>query len=679
MVEVSHEALIRHWERLRAWIDENRANLRTRADLAADRDEWLKHGQRADLLIPPGLRLEAARRCATSPATSKSTMSRTISRHRSTPTSQRKHAAQISGSTPHLADENDNAADAERLRPTSSGGVPWSGPFGTWPACPPRCAMPSSVSLPTDHQIEDPSLAPARSRAFGLRPEADGIQRLWPGPRRDPTDHRPRQLQALAQAVQTLGPTPEQAQAALGPVLDAIRQTTDPTAPGPGPGRPDPRPQARPEQAQAALGPVLDAIRQTTDPSARGPGPGRPDPRTQARPSRPRPPSAPSSTPSAKTTDADQLEALAQAVQTLGPKLTPEQAQAALARPRRHPKDHHPDTAPGPGPGRADPRAQRPSRPRPPLAPSKKLRTAQLRPRPRPLRGPRPDASRQTRRSARVQAVPDALPTALAQAVQPRGPARALAGPGRPDPRPKLTPEQAQAALGPVLDAIRQTTDPDQLQALAQAVQTLGPSSRPSKPRPPSAPSSTPSPTSDPYRLRALAQAVQTLGPSSARAGPGRPRPRPRRHPPDHRPLPAPGPGPGRPDPRPHARAGPGRPRPGPRTIRQITDLRSAPVPGAGRPAPRAVSPAQAQAALNRSSTPSARPPTPTSPGPGSGRPDPWTHARARAARPFSIQVSRTMLARQTSRPLRSAFARRSRSPCPSTRPSPILPPLSSC
>ena len=30
-VEVSHEALIRHWDKLRAWIDDNRDKLRTRA------------------------------------------------------------------------------------------------------------------------------------------------------------------------------------------------------------------------------------------------------------------------------------------------------------------------------------------------------------------------------------------------------------------------------------------------------------------------------------------------------------------------------------------------------------------------------------------------------------------------------------------------------------------------
>ncbi|MGE3295338.1 MAG: TIR domain-containing protein [Geminicoccaceae bacterium] len=60
--EVSHEALIRHWERLRGWIDENRANLRIRSALVADRDEWLKQSRDRSLLIEPGLRLEAARR-----------------------------------------------------------------------------------------------------------------------------------------------------------------------------------------------------------------------------------------------------------------------------------------------------------------------------------------------------------------------------------------------------------------------------------------------------------------------------------------------------------------------------------------------------------------------------------------------------------------------------------------
>jgi hypothetical protein len=65
--EVSHKALIRHWERLRGWIDENRANLRTRSALVADRDEWLRQGKDRSLLIEPGLRLEAARRLRDQP------------------------------------------------------------------------------------------------------------------------------------------------------------------------------------------------------------------------------------------------------------------------------------------------------------------------------------------------------------------------------------------------------------------------------------------------------------------------------------------------------------------------------------------------------------------------------------------------------------------------------------
>ncbi len=165
--------------------------------------------------------------------------------------------------------------------------------------------------------------------------------------------------------------------------------------------------------------------------------------------------------------------------------------------------------------------------------PASILRAFGLRPEPtavQRLLGPVLDAIRQTTDPDQLQA--------LAQAVQTLGP---------------NSPEQAQAALGPVLDAIRQTTDPDQLQALAQAVQTLGPT--------PEQAQAALGPvldairqTTDPDQLQALAQAVQTLGPKLARAGPGRPRPGPRRHPPDHRSRPAPGPGPGRPDPRAQAR-----------------------------------------------------------------------------------------------------------------------------
>jgi hypothetical protein len=60
-VEVSHEALIRHWDRLRAWIEENRDKLRTREFLKANRAEWLKHDRDPGLLGLPTLYVEAAR------------------------------------------------------------------------------------------------------------------------------------------------------------------------------------------------------------------------------------------------------------------------------------------------------------------------------------------------------------------------------------------------------------------------------------------------------------------------------------------------------------------------------------------------------------------------------------------------------------------------------------------
>jgi hypothetical protein len=61
-VEVSHEALIRHWDKLRAWIDENRDKLRTREFLRANRAEWLKHARDPDLLGLPYLYVEQAAR-----------------------------------------------------------------------------------------------------------------------------------------------------------------------------------------------------------------------------------------------------------------------------------------------------------------------------------------------------------------------------------------------------------------------------------------------------------------------------------------------------------------------------------------------------------------------------------------------------------------------------------------
>jgi hypothetical protein len=61
-IEVSHESLIRHWDKLRAWVDQNRENLRTREFLRANRAEWLKHDQDPSLLIGARFHLDAARR-----------------------------------------------------------------------------------------------------------------------------------------------------------------------------------------------------------------------------------------------------------------------------------------------------------------------------------------------------------------------------------------------------------------------------------------------------------------------------------------------------------------------------------------------------------------------------------------------------------------------------------------
>ena len=208
-------------------------------------------------------------------------------------------------------------------------------------------------------------------------------------------------LGALARAVQALAPklTAEQAQAALGRVLDAIGKTSDSDALGALAQVVQAlAPKLTAEQAQAALGRVLDAI--------------------------------------GKTTDSDQLGALAQVVQALAPKLTAEQAQAALGRVL----DAFGKTSGLDALGALAQAVQA-------LAPKLTAEQAQ------PALGRVLDAFGKTTDSPQLGA--------LAQVVQ------ALA--------PKLTAEQAQPALGRVLDAIGKTTDSHRLGALAQAVQALSP------------------------------------------------------------------------------------------------------------------------------------------------------------------------------------------------------------
>lgn len=40
MVDVAHEALIRHWEQLRKWLNESRAAVRQQRNIEEDAKEW---------------------------------------------------------------------------------------------------------------------------------------------------------------------------------------------------------------------------------------------------------------------------------------------------------------------------------------------------------------------------------------------------------------------------------------------------------------------------------------------------------------------------------------------------------------------------------------------------------------------------------------------------------------
>lgn len=59
-VEVAHEALIRHWERLRAWLNDDRDNLRLREGISENAREWGNAGRDKMLLNHRGGRLDDA-------------------------------------------------------------------------------------------------------------------------------------------------------------------------------------------------------------------------------------------------------------------------------------------------------------------------------------------------------------------------------------------------------------------------------------------------------------------------------------------------------------------------------------------------------------------------------------------------------------------------------------------
>ena len=45
MIELVHEALVREWETLRVWIDENRRQLLLNDELARRAEKWAEHGK----------------------------------------------------------------------------------------------------------------------------------------------------------------------------------------------------------------------------------------------------------------------------------------------------------------------------------------------------------------------------------------------------------------------------------------------------------------------------------------------------------------------------------------------------------------------------------------------------------------------------------------------------------
>ena len=52
VVDVAHEALIRHWSRLRSWVSENRDAMRIERKIEAASQEWESKGKSKDYLLP---------------------------------------------------------------------------------------------------------------------------------------------------------------------------------------------------------------------------------------------------------------------------------------------------------------------------------------------------------------------------------------------------------------------------------------------------------------------------------------------------------------------------------------------------------------------------------------------------------------------------------------------------
>lgn len=60
VVSIAHEALLRHWPRVREWLEANRDILRAHGRLAVSAERWEQEGRRPDLLLASGRPLEEA-------------------------------------------------------------------------------------------------------------------------------------------------------------------------------------------------------------------------------------------------------------------------------------------------------------------------------------------------------------------------------------------------------------------------------------------------------------------------------------------------------------------------------------------------------------------------------------------------------------------------------------------
>lgn len=66
VVRIAHEALLRHWPRLKEWIEQDRETLKARGRLRGAAFRWAEEGRRDDLLLAPGKPLVDARAVAES-------------------------------------------------------------------------------------------------------------------------------------------------------------------------------------------------------------------------------------------------------------------------------------------------------------------------------------------------------------------------------------------------------------------------------------------------------------------------------------------------------------------------------------------------------------------------------------------------------------------------------------